>query len=128
MLHLYSVDNETIDQLVFFGLDTAWPASYTVAMQYEIETAEVFDKWLKKLRDRKAVTAIAKRLGRARLGNFGDIASVGSGVNEMRFFIGPGYRLYYVIRGGKIIVMLCGGDKSSQEKDIKKAKEMAKKV
>ena len=69
--------------------------------------------------------AITKRLGRAKLGNFGDVAPVGSGVSEMRFFIGPGYRLYYVICGGKIIVMLCGGDKSTQEKDIKKAKELA---
>ena len=70
--------------------------------------------------------AIAKRLGRARLGNFGDVAPVGDGISEMRFFLGPGYRLYYVIRDDKIIVMLCGGDKSSQENDIKKAKEMAK--
>lgn len=101
---------------------------YIFSMQYEIETTEIFDKWLQKLKDRQAVLAIAKRLGRARLGNLGDVAPVGDGVNEMRFFLGPGYRLYYVIRGGKIIVMLCGGDKSSQEKDIKQAKEMAKEV
>ncbi len=94
-------------------------------MQYELETTVIFNKWLRKLRDRQAVLAITKRLGRAKLGNFGDVAPVGSGVNEMRFFIGPGYRLYYVISGGKIIVMLCGGDKSTQEKDIKKAKELA---
>ncbi|MEA1992074.1 MAG: type II toxin-antitoxin system RelE/ParE family toxin [Thermodesulfobacteriota bacterium] len=97
-------------------------------MQYEIETTEIFDKWLRKLKDRQAVLAIAKRLGRVRLGNFGDIFPVGGGVSEMRFFIGPGYRLYYVIHGKKMIVMLCGGDKSSQEQDIKKAKEMAKDV
>lgn len=97
-------------------------------MQYEIETTEIFDKWLQKLKDRQAVLAIAKRLGRVRLGNLGDISSVGGGVSEMRFFIGPGYRLYYVIQGEKMIVMLCGGDKSSQEKDIKKAKEMAQDV
>ena len=90
-------------------------------MQYEIEKTEIFDKWLKKLRDRKAVLAIANRLDRARLGNFGDTEQVGEGVSEMRIFFGPGYRLYYVIRGGMIIVMLCGGDKSSQKKDIKKA-------
>jgi len=94
-------------------------------MKYEIETTAAFDKWLKKLRDRQAVLAIAKRLGRAGLGNFGNIAPVGGGVSEMRFFIGPGYRLYYVIRGDKIIIMLCGGDKSTQGKDIKKAKEIA---
>lgn len=94
-------------------------------MPYELETTEIFHKWLKKLKDRQAVVAITKRLGRAKLGNFGDVSPVGSGVSEMRFFIGPGYRLYYLIRGGKIIVMLCGGDKSTQEKDIKKAKELA---
>jgi len=98
---------------------------YNISMRYEIEKTEVFDKWFKKLRDRKAVLAIAKRLDRAITGNFGNVAPVGEGVSEMRFFIGPGYRLYYVIRYGKIIVMLCGGDKSTQEKDIKKAKEMA---
>ena len=98
---------------------------YSISMRYEIEKTEVFDKWFKKLRDRKAVLAIAKRLDRAITGNFGNVAPVGEGVSEMRFFIGHGYRLYYVIRDGKIIVMLCGGDKSTQEKDIKKAKEMA---
>ena len=97
-------------------------------MQYELETTSIFNKWLKNLRDRKGALAITKRLGRATLGNFGDVAPVGNGINEMRFFIGPGYRLYYVIRGGKIIVMLCGGDKSTQKKDIKKAKELAKDV
>jgi len=79
-----------------------------------------------KLRDRKAVVAIAKRLGRAKLGNFGDLEPVGGGVSEMRIFIGPGYRLYYTMRQTTIIFMLCGGDKSSQKKDIKKAKELAK--
>ncbi len=66
-------------------------------MEYEIEKTDLFDKWLKKLRDRQAVVAISKRLGRAKLGNFGDVESVGSGVSEMRIFTGPGYRLYYTI-------------------------------
>lgn len=97
-------------------------------MRYEIEKTEVFDKWLKKLRDRKAVLAIAKRLDRAITGNFGDAASVGEGISEMRIFVGPGYRLYYTIRKHTIILMLCGGDKSTQEKDIQKAKKIAKAV
>ncbi len=59
----------------------------------EIETASAFDKWLKKLRDRKAVLAVAARLDRVKLGNFGDVKSVGSEINEMRIFVGPGYRL-----------------------------------
>ena len=95
-------------------------------MKYEIEKTEIFDKWLKKLKDRRAVVAITKRLGRAKLGNFGDVEPVGEGVSEMRIFTGPGYRLYYTIRERTIIFMLCGGDKSSQKKDIKKAKVLAK--
>ncbi len=97
-------------------------------MKYEIEKTEIFDKWLKKLRDRKAVLAIAARLDRAKLGSFGDAEPVGEGVSEMRIFLGPGYRLYYTIRYAKIVFMLCGGDKSTQKKDIKKAKEMAKTI
>ena len=95
-------------------------------MIYEIETTSSFDKWLKKLRDRKAVLAVAARLDRAKLGNFGDVAPVGSGISEMRIFVGQGYRLYYVIRDGRIILLLCGGNKSTQERDIKKAKKMLK--
>ena len=97
-------------------------------MIYEIETTPVFDKWLKKLRDRKAVLAVAARLDRAKLGNFGDIKSVGSDINEMRIFVGPGYRLYYVIRDGRIILLLCGGNKSTQDRDIRKAKGMVKQL
>jgi len=77
------------------------------------------------LRDRKAVLAIVARLDRAKLGNFGDVEPIGNGVSEMRIFLGPGYRLYFTIRDRKINFMLCGGDKSTQRKDIKKAKEMA---
>ena len=97
-------------------------------MRYEIEKTEIFDRWLLKLRDRKAVLAITQRLDRAIVGNFGDVAPVGEGVSEMRIFVGPGYRLYYTIRKNTIILMLCGGDKSAQGKDIKKAKKMAKGV
>ncbi len=97
-------------------------------MRYEIEKTEIFDRWLLKLRDRKAVLAITQRLDRAIVGNFGDVAPVGEGVSEMRIFVGPGYRLYYTILKNTIILMLCGGDKSTQGKDIKKAKKMAKGV
>jgi putative addiction module killer protein len=97
-------------------------------MRYEIEKTEIFDRWLLKLRDRKAVLAITQRLDRAIVGNFGDVAPVGEGVSEMRIFVGPGYRLYYTIRKNTMILMLCGGDKSTQGKDIKKAKKMTKVV
>jgi putative addiction module killer protein len=97
-------------------------------VKYDIEKTDAFDKWLKRLKDRKAVLAIAKRLDRAILGNFGDVSPVGEGVCEMRIFIGKGYRLYYVLRGHRIIVMLCGGDKSTQKKDIIRAKSMARTI
>ncbi len=97
-------------------------------MIYEIETTEAFDGWLKKLRDRKAALAVLNRLDRAKLGNFGDAKPVGDGICEMRLFIGPGYRVYYVIREGRIILLLCGGDKSTQTQDIAKAKEMLKQL
>ncbi|VAW38483.1 hypothetical protein MNBD_DELTA04-412 [hydrothermal vent metagenome] len=97
-------------------------------MKFEIEKTDIFDKWLTKLRDRKAVLAIANRLDRAITGNFGDVAPVGERIYEMRIFVGPGYRLYYTIRHHTIIIMLCGGDKATQEKDIKKAKKMTKSV
>jgi putative addiction module killer protein len=98
---------------------------YSIDMRYEIEKTQVFDRWLAGLKDRQAVLAIPSRLDRAVLGNLGDTRPVGGGVHEMRIFSGPGYRLYYTIRGGVIIVLLIGGDKSSQERDIDKAKKLA---
>ena len=97
-------------------------------MIYAIETTGVFDGWLKKLRDRKAVLAVLNRLDRAKLGNFGDVKPVGNGISEMRIFVGPGYRVYYVIRDERIILLLYGGDKSTQTRDIAKAKEMLKQM
>ncbi len=94
-------------------------------MRYDIHKTEAFDKWLKNLRDRKAVLAITQRLNRAVLGNFGDTKAVGGGVFEMRIFFGPGYRLYYTISNGTILLLLLGGDKSTQQNDIRKAKELA---
>ena len=93
-------------------------------MEYEIHMTEKFQKWLKSLRDRQAVKAIALRLTRAETGNLGDIKFVGDGVSEMRIFIGKGYRVYFTIKDKKIILLLCGGDKSSQYRDIEAAKNM----
>jgi putative addiction module killer protein len=97
-------------------------------MIYEIERTHQFDLWLKKLKDRQAVLAVTKRLTRIALGNFGDSKPVGDDVYELRFFIGPGYRVYYTIQNKKIIFLLNGGDKSTQLKDIKKAKQISKKL
>ena len=95
-------------------------------MNYEIHTTEVFDKWSAKLKDRQAAMAIALRLARVASGNFGNTKIIGDGVSELRIFVGPGYRIYYTIRNNEIVILLCGGDKSTQQNDIKQAKELAK--
>lgn len=95
-------------------------------MNYEIRMTEFFEVWMRTLKDRQAVMAITKRIDRATKGNLGDIAPVGDGVSEMRLFVGQGYRLYFTLRGGRLIILLCGGDKSTQQRDIQKAKELAK--
>ena len=95
-------------------------------MKYEIRTTKLFDDWVKNLKDRQAALSIAKRLDRVLKGNLGDVASVGDGVSEMRIFIGSGYRLYYTFRGNELIILLCGGDKSTQQRDIQKAKDLVK--
>jgi putative addiction module killer protein len=84
-----------------------------------------FDAWLKALADHKAKARILARLRSAAFGNFGDFASVGDGVSEMRVHTGPGYRVYYTRTGTTIYVLLVGGDKSSQKADIARAKRMA---
>lgn len=95
-------------------------------MRYEIRTTAVFDDWVYHLKDRQAALAIAKRLDRVSLGNLGDVKPVGGGVSEMRIFVGQGYRLYFTMRGGEVIFLLCGGDKSSQPRDIETAKALAR--
>lgn len=92
----------------------------------EIRRTAVFDKWLRKLRDAQARARILVRIKRLSLGNAGDVKPVGAGVLEMRIHHGPGYRIYYVERGSELIVLLIGGDKSSQESDIARAIELAK--
>lgn len=82
-----------------------------------------FEKWFKGLKDRKARAAITNRLNRVLLGNFGDCKSVGQGVYELRVQFGPGYRVYFGKERDIVIVLLAGGDKSTQTKDIEKAKK-----
>ena len=95
-------------------------------MKYTVIQTETFKDWLAKVRDRKAFIAIARRLDRAANGNLGDTKSVGDGVSEMRVDVGAGYRLYYTIRGNQIVFFLNGGNKSTQQSDIKTAKNKAK--
>lgn len=92
----------------------------------QIEVTGAFDKWLKSLRDLQAKERIFTRIRRLRDGNPGDVKPVGGGVSEMRIDYGPGYRLYFVQRGNTLIILLCGGDKSSQSQDIAKALALAK--
>ena len=92
--------------------------------KYEVVATEVFTSWLSKLKDRQAVSAIAMRLTRAEAGNLGDIKSVGDNVSEMRIFVGKGYRVYFTLRGGRLILLLNGGNKSSQSRDIRRAKDI----
>jgi putative addiction module killer protein len=94
----------------------------------EVRQTIRFATWLAGLRDDRGRARILKRLDRAKDGNLGDVAAVGAGVSEMRIFHGPGYRVYFVQRGAELIVLLCGGDKSTQGADIAEAKAMAKEI
>jgi putative addiction module killer protein len=92
----------------------------------QVVEAETFVKWLKGLRDQIGRRAIARRIARIiSTDNFGDHASVGDRVSELRIHVGPGYRIYYTIREEQVVLLLCGGAKASQQRDIEKAKEMA---
>ena len=102
-----------------------YPFGYNMSMYSVIETEE-FSEWLSNLKDRMTRARLVARLAKARLGNLGDIKPVGEGVFEMREFFGPGWRMYYVERSGSLIIMLGGGDKSGQAKDIEHAIKMAK--
>ena len=87
-----------------------------------------FEQWLERLRDAKGKARILARLDSAALGNFGDCQSVGGGVSEMRIHFGPGYRVYLTRRGSFVYVLLLGGDKSTQKRDIKRALKMAREL
>lgn len=80
-----------------------------------------FQEWFQSLRDRRAVSAVRGRLVRARIGNFGDWKAIDSGVCEMRIDLGPGYRIYFALHEDTLVVLLAGGDKNTQDKDIQKA-------
>lgn len=92
----------------------------------ELKQTETFRKWRLRLRDERARALIASRLDRLAQGHAGDAEPVGDGISELRIHYGPGYRIYFQKRGNTIIVLLCGGDKSTQAKDINTAKRFAK--
>jgi len=92
----------------------------------EIRKTEAFERWFTGLRDRKAAARVASRIDRLQLGLFGDVKPVGEGVSEMRIDYGPGYRIYFVQRGREVVILLAGGDKRTQSRDIEKARELAR--
>ena len=92
----------------------------------EVRQTSVFADWLSGLRDRTAVARIDIRIRRLSLGNFGDVKPLGNGLSELRIDYGPGYRVYFRTRGQSIVILLCGGDKSMQGRDIDLAKALAK--
>ena len=111
-------------QLQLEPLDKLWALVYNICVIKVLQT-ETFRRWLGRLRDDRAVVSIATRLERIARGNIGDVRPLGGGVSELRTTSGPGYRLYFIRRGAEVIVLLCGGDKGSQSRDIERAKRMA---
>ncbi len=100
------------------------PVQPKTLVVYQDESGnEPFTIWFKGLKDTKGKARIDARLRRLEAGNYGDCQPVGEGVSELRVFYGPGYRVYFGEEAGHIVILLCGGDKGSQDKDIKAAKE-----
>jgi putative addiction module killer protein len=95
---------------------------------YQLQSTDVFDDWLRALQDRKGRARILARLESVQLGNLGDVKSVGAGVREMRIHFGPGYRVYFAQKGRIVLLLLCGGDKSTQTRDIAKAQRLLKEL
>ena len=91
----------------------------------EVRQTAGFARWLRKLADVQALVRIVGRLRRLAQGNFGDVRSLGGGLMEMRVDYGPGYRVYFIRRGDAVVILLCGGDKRTQARDIEKARKMA---
>ena len=94
-------------------------------MIYQVEQTPTFERWIGKLRNSEAKGQIDDRVKRLRFGNFGDARSVGGGILELRIHAGPGYRIYFTRRSATVILLLCGGDKGSQRRDIEHAKRIA---
>lgn len=92
----------------------------------EVVTSTTFDRWLRKLHDRRAAARVLVRVNRLAAGNPGDVKPVGHGVSELRIDYGPGYRLYYLRSGTQLVVLLTGGDKSTQEADTRTAHDIAR--
>ena len=97
-------------------------------MIIEVRQTEQFGSWLRRLKDANAVARIVARIRRMQLGNPGDTKSLGGGLMEMRVDSGPGYRIYFINRGASVVILLCGGDKRTQQRDIEQARTLAEKL
>ena len=104
-----------------------YPKRYNSSM-IEIRQTETYYQWFDSLRDRQARARINARIRRLSLGNFGDVKPIGEGVSELRIDFGPGYRVYFVQRGQTLVVLLAGGDKRTQDRDIKKSLKLAREL
>lgn len=108
-------------------VDNGRPVNYSSHM-IEVRKTEFFSKRFNDLKDRRAKARIQVRIDRMQMGNFGDVTPVGEGVSELRIFYGPGYRVYFIQKFSVLVILLSGGDKSSQQSDIAKAKDLAKQL
>ncbi len=93
-------------------------------MSYDLKKTSDFERWFKGIKDIQTKARIVLRIKQVSMGNFGDHKSLGSGLSELRLFFGSGYRIYYTVKKGQVVILLAGGDKSSQAKDIKKARHI----
>ena len=91
---------------------------------YQVQQTDVFSKWLSRLKDRRGIAKILAKVESLRQGNTGDSKSLGSGLHELRIHFGPGYRIYYTRKSGVVVLLICGGSKSSQGKDIAHARKI----
>ncbi|WP_439258247.1 type II toxin-antitoxin system RelE/ParE family toxin [Lonepinella sp. BR2271] len=94
----------------------------------QIKATSLFNRWLDELKDLNAKAKIQMRIKRLQFGNFGDVKAVGGGISELRITEGKGYRIYLKNQNGILVILLCGGDKSTQDSDIKKAKKLAQEL
>jgi putative addiction module killer protein len=99
------------------------PNEQEVRVYARSDGSEPFSQWLRGLRDGPTRNRIRQRIARVRLGNLGDVRSVGEGVQELRIPVGPGYRVYFGRSGDAVVILLCGGDKSTQPRDIERARD-----
>jgi len=106
------------------NLDNLYPTGYN-EREINVQETDYFKKWMRALKDKKARSVINTRIRRLSLGNKGDTGPIGDGVSELRIDYGPGYRVYFTHIKSYLVILLCGGDKSSQSKDIVKAKQLA---